>query len=151
MVVNEIFFLKEFLIITLAAFFYSNHQSYTLKFFLYLAIDASLLYEILIFKIILCNTRKDYYWTLLKSCKKERLPTKIKIKSENSISRNKTKIDYRSNQLIDLLRILTRWNACEVKSQADTRLQVHSSGDLGRVSTCKISPAEKAEKKNPQN
>lgn len=150
MVVNEYFFLKEFLIITLAAFFYSKHQSYTLKFFLYLAIDASLLYEILIFKIILCNTRKDYSWTLLKSCKKERLPTKIKIKSENSISRNKTKIDYRSNQLIDLRR-LTHWNACEVKSKADTRLQVHSSGDLGRISTCEISPAEKGREKIPQN
>lgn len=55
------------------------------------------------------------------------------------------KINYQSNQLIDLRR-LTRWNACEVKSQADTRLQVHSSGDLGRVSTCEIGPAEKGRK-----
>lgn len=83
MVVSEFFFLKEFLIITLAAFFYSNHQSYTLKFILYLAIDASLLYEIPIFQDYPLQYKKGLLLNFAEIMQEGKVANKIKIKSEN--------------------------------------------------------------------
>lgn len=84
MVVNEFFFLKEFLIITLAAFFYSNHQSYTLKFFLYLAIDASLIIvRDTDFQDYPLQYKKGLLLNFAEIMQEGKVANKIKIKSEN--------------------------------------------------------------------